>query len=351
MFLDSARFLWHNFRVAKKGRRATEEERVRAVQLMENGRSPEVVAEILGVSRSSVFDWQKRYREGGLATLSTKFASGRPTVLSDQQMMRLYSLIVGKDPRQYSLGVALWTRKLVRELIRQQFGHELSLPTVGRILKKLGLSPQRPLYRAYQQNPELVRQWKKAVYPGIRARAAAAGATIFFADEAGIRTDHHAGTTWAPVGQTPVVVATGERKSVNMVSAVSPRGEIHFDVFAGTMNAQRFIEFCAKLLHDAGTPVFLIVDGSTAHTATAVKQYVASTEGRLSLFFLPPYAPELNPDEWVWKNVKHDQIKRAVPMGHRHLFELAVNALRRLQQAPHIVRGFFADPCLAYIRG
>jgi transposase len=335
--------------VAKKGRRATEEERIRAVQLIESGKSPELVAEFLGVSRSSVFDWWKRYREGGLAALSTKFASGRPTVLSDRQMMRLHSLVVGRDPRQYSFGVALWTRKLIRELIHREFGHELSLPTVGRILKKLGLSPQRPLYRAYQQNPELVRQWKHEVYPTIRAQAAAAGATVFFADEAGIRTDHHAGTTWAPVGQTPVVVGTGERKSVNMVSAVSPSGEIHFDVFIGSMNAQRFVEFCEKLLHDAGTPVFLIVDGSTTHTANVVKDYVASTEGRLSLFFLPPYAPQLNPDEWVWKNVKHDQIKRAVPMGQGHLFELAVNALKRLQRAPHIIRGFFADPFLAYI--
>lgn len=317
---------------------------------MEDGKSPELVAEILGVSRASVFEWQKKYREGGLAALSTKFASGRPTVLSDQQMMRLRSFIVGKDPRQFSFGVALWTRKLVAELIHREFRQRLSLPTVGRILTKLGLSPQRPLYRAYQQDQELVQRWKKEIYPGIRAQAVEAGATIFFADEAGIRTDHHAGTTWAPVGQTPVIVATGDRKSVNMISAVSPRGELHFDVFTGNMNAQRFIEFCEKLLHDAASPVFLIVDGSTAHTANAVKEYVASTKGRLRLFFLPPYSPELNPDEWVWKNVKHDQIKRAVPMNQAHLFELARNALRWLQRMPHIVRGFFADPYLAYIR-
>jgi transposase len=336
--------------MAKKGRRATEEERVRAVQLMEDGRSPEVVAEVLGVSRASVFAWQKKYREGGLAALSTKFASGRPTVLSDQQMMRLRSLIVGRDPRQYSLGMALWTRKLIRQLIHSHYGHDLSLPTVGRILKKLGLSPQRPLYRAYQQNPELVKIWKTETYPAIRARAAEVGATIYFADEAAIRTDHHAGTTWAPVGRTPVVAATGERKSVNMVSAVSPSGEFHFEILDGNMNAARFIEFCSKLLHDAGGKVFLVVDGVSAHKAKKVQKYVASTEGRLSIFYLPPYSPELNPDEWAWKNIKHDQIKKAVPMSQQHLFELARNALRRLQQMPQTVRGFFGDPSLAYIR-
>lgn len=335
--------------MAKKGRRATEEERLRAVQLMAEGRSPELVAEILGVSRSSVFEWQKKYREGGLAALSTKFASGRPTFLSDEQMLRLRSFIVGRDPRQFSFGVALWTRRIARDLIRQRFDVQVSLSTVGRILKKLGLSAQRPLYRAYQQNPELVRKWKAETYPQIRARAAREGATIFFADEAGIRTDHHAGTTWAPVGQTPVVMATGERKSVTMISAVSARGEIHFEVFLGTVNAARFIEFCEKLLHDTTTPVFLVVDGAPAHKANIVRDYVASTEGRLNLFFLPPYSPELNPDEWVWKNVKHDQIKKAVPMGQGHLFELAVKALRRLRETPQIVRGFFGDPFLSYI--
>jgi hypothetical protein len=194
--------------------------------------------------------------------------------LSDKQTLQLRSFIVGRDPRQFSFGVALWTRKVVRDLIRQRFDVQVSLPTVGRILTKLGLSAQRALYRAYQQNPELVRQWKTKVYPGIRARAAEVGATIFFADEAGIRTDHHAGTTWAPVGGTPVVAATGECKSVTMISAVSARGEIHFDVFLGTVNAGCFIKFCEELLHDTTTPVFLIVDGATAHTANVVKEYV-----------------------------------------------------------------------------
>lgn len=335
--------------MAKKGRRATNEERLRAVQLLESGYSADAVADILEVGRSSVFSWQAMYRQDGLAALSTKFASGRPTTLSDQQMMQLYSLIVGRDPRQHSFGVALWTRKLIGDLIRQKFGVALSLPTVGRILKKLGMSPQRPLYRAYQQDPDKVRAWKQETYPKIKAAAVEAGATIFFADEAGVRTDHHAGTTWAPIGRTPVVTATGERKSVNMVSAVSPGGQIHFDVFEGTMNAARFIEFCTKLVHDSPTPVFLIVDGSSTHTAKIVKEYVASTEGRLNLFFLPPYSPELNPDEWVWKNVKHDNVGRTVAISKDHLRSIVYDALRRLQATPQIIKGFFADPSLAYI--
>lgn len=335
--------------MAKNGRRATNEERLRAVQLMELGRSVDQIVDILGVGRSTVFEWQKKYRQGGFAALSTKFASGRPTTLSDAQMAKLYTLIVGKDPRQYNLGFALWTREMVVELIWQQFGVRLSRVTVGRILRKLGMSPQRPLYRAYQADPEKVRAWKEETYPKIRTQAAELGASIFFADEAGVRTDHHAGTTWAPVGQTPVVTATGERKSVNMVSAVSPRGQLHFRLFEGSMNAETFIEYLKALLHDIPDVIFLIVDGASAHKAKKTKEFIASTEGRLNLFFLPPYSPQLNPDEWVWSNVKNSRIGRAVAMSQSHLRQLAEAALQRLKDSPYIVRGFFGDCNLAYI--
>lgn len=334
----------------KKGRRSTHEERLRAVQLLERGWHADDVAEALDVSRASVYEWQKKYQAGGLEALSTKFASGRPTTLTDRQMMQVYGWIVGSDPRQHTFGFALWTRALVADLIARHFRVRLSLPTVGRILRKLGLSPQRPLYRAWQQNQEAVRVFKQQTYPQLKAEAEQVGATIYFCDEAGMRTDHHGGTTWGRVGHTPVVTATGERKSINMISAVSAQGLLRFQVFEGSFTAQRFIEFCARLLADASGPVFLVADGHPTHRARVVTEYVASTGGRLRLFFLPGYSPELNPDEWVWKNVKTDRIKRAVPMSQAEMKRLAIGALRRLQKLPHIVRGFFADPHLAYIR-
>jgi transposase len=175
------------------------------------------------------------------------------------------------------------------------------------------------------------------------------GATIYFADEAGIRSDYHAGTTWAPVGQTPVVHNTGARYSVNMISAVTAQGALRFTVGEGTVNAEVFIDFCKRLLHDASGPVYLIVDGHPAHRAKATSAFVASTDGRLRLFFLPGYSPELNPDEWVWKNVKHDRIGKTGVSSKHDLKAKAVGALRRLQKLPALVRAFFADPHLNYI--
>lgn len=323
--------------------------RIRAVKQIEDGAHPEDVAEVLGLDRSTVFKWVARYREGGVAALKAKPVPGRPAKLEGRQIARLYALIVGKDPRQLQFDFALWTREMVRQVIRREFKVALSVVSVGRLLKKMGLSAQRPLYRAYEQNPEAVERWKTETYPAIRAEAEQCGATIFFADEAGIRSDYHAGTTWAPIGRTPVVHGTGKRLSINMISAITAKGALRFAVYEGNTNAVTFIDFCKRLLHDAPGPVFLIVDGHPAHRAKATTEFVASTEGRLKLFFLPGYSPHLNPDEWVWKNVKHDRIGKTGVTGKDDLKSKAIGALRRLQKLPHLVRGFFADPHLSYI--
>ncbi|HEX8933766.1 MAG TPA: IS630 family transposase [Pseudonocardiaceae bacterium] len=208
---------------------------------------------------------------------------------------------MGTNPRQLQFEFSLWTREIVREVIRREFGVALSAVSVGRLLRTLGLSPQRPLSRAYQQDPDAVERWKAQEYPAIRAEANRLGATIYFAEEASVRSDYHAETTWAPLGQTPVVATTGARLSVNMISAVTASGSFKYDIVPGRLNAAKFIDFCDKLLADTPGPVFLIVEGHPVHRSNAVKEYVATTNGRLRLFRLPSYSPELNPDEGVWK--------------------------------------------------
>jgi transposase len=195
-----------------------EELRMRAVRQIQNGAHPEDVAESLGLVRSTVFGRVATFRFGGMDALRAKPIPGRPAKLSPAQMRTLFTLIHGSNPLQFELEFALWTRKLVQQVIVQKFGVELSVMSVGRVLRRLGMSPQRPLVRASQQNPERVRRWKTEEYPAIRAQAAALGATVYFQDEAGICSDYHAGTTWAPVGQTPVVRSTGARHSINMIS-------------------------------------------------------------------------------------------------------------------------------------
>jgi transposase len=263
--------VWHNLHVTKEPgkripRRSLEDTRLLVVSAIENGMRPDEAARIFEVGRSTVFGWLKAKREQGPAALKVRKAPGAAPKLSEEQTTALWKMIVGKDPRQLELDFALWSRDLIRQLIHREFGVEFTPQGVGLLLRRMGLSPQRPLVRAYEQDPDRVRRWKQEQYPAIHAEAMSTGASILFADEASVRTDYHAGTTWAPIGCTPVVHGTGNRTSINMISAVSPRGKLHFSIVDGNTNSATFIDFCKKLLTDIPGRIFLIVDGHSAQS-------------------------------------------------------------------------------------
>lgn len=323
--------------------------RRRAVAAIEAGSSPDEVAQTLGLHRGSVYRWWAVFRSAGGDGLKAKPVPGRPSTLTETQLARLYDIVVGSDPRQLSFQFGLWTRRMIATVIEREFGVTFDQSTVGRLLRRMGLSPQRPLRRAYEQNSDAVDRWKTEVFPAVREQAKAEGALVYFADEAGVRSDYHSGTTWAPVGQTPVVRSTGARHSLNMLSAVTAGGTMRFMVRDGTVNAEVFIEFCKRLLHDTDKPVYLVVDGHSAHRAKITSEFVASTGGRLKLIFLPGYSPELNPDEWVWKQIKHDTVGKTPITDKNNLAHIVTSALHRLQKLPNTIRAFFKDPHLAYI--
>jgi transposase len=325
-----------------------EELRIRAVQQVEAGQSPEQVIRALGFSRARIYEWLARYREGGVEALKAKPVPGRPMKLDAKAVQWIYKTVSTRNPLQLKFEFALWTREIVRELIRERFSVRLSEVSVGRLLRKLGLSPQRPLARAYQRDPQLVQSWLEEDYPAIQKAAKRAGAQIFFADEANLRSDYHSGTTWAPIGQTPVVQRTGARFSLNLISAISPRGELRFMCREGRLTASTFIEFLERLLINQHAPIFLVVDGHPVHRSVAVKRFVAEQGDRLRLFHLPPYSPDLNPDELVWNHLKHHKVGKAAIKGPEHLKRLVIGFLRSLQKTPALVCALFRHPSTCY---
>jgi transposase len=322
--------------------------RRRAVAAIQRGESPDDVARVFGVNRSSVYGWLSRYRAGGWDALDAGKRGGRRPKLDAKAMQWVYESVVGTDPRQYRFEFALWTSRMVGELIRTHLGVKLSKASVCRLLNQLGLSAQRPLWRAYQQDRAMVERWMAEVFPAIRERAKREGAQIWFEDEAGVRSDAHAGTTWAPRGHTPVVSSTGARFGINIISAVSQRGDFRFMCVEGRVNASVFLEFLRRLVHNAPCKVFLIVDGHPVHKAKMVRDYVAAVSDWLELFFLPPYAPELNPDELVWNDLKNHAIGRQSIKGPDQLKRAVISFLRYLQRTPDRVRSYFRAPTTRY---
>lgn len=321
--------------------------RQQAVKAIREGQDVSSVAAAYGINVRSVFRWLADFANGGQNALLAKTIPGRPPKVSEEEMRWLAKAVRENTPLQYKFAFGLWTLSLIATLIEREFGKKLSLASVSRIMKLLGFSAQKPLYQARQQDAALVRAWEAEIYPAIRAEAKAKGATIYFADESGIRSDYHAGTTWAPIGQTPVVEVTGRRFSLNMISAVSPRGDFRFMLHDGSVNAEVFKEFLKRLLIGADGPVFLVVDGHPIHKAKLIKEFVAAQDGMLKLFYLPPYSPQLNPDEQVWAHVKR-QVSRQLVQSKDEMKRLAIGALRRIQKLPELVKSFFRQPECQY---
>jgi transposase len=322
--------------------------RKRGVAAVNNGATPSEVARILGVTRAAVYGWLARLQQGGEGALEARKRGGRKPKLNGKAIAWLYQAITLGDPRQYRFEFALWTSKMVAELIWRRFDVRLSKASTCRLLNRLGLSPQRPLWRAYQQDPHVVEKWLREDFPRIQALAKAKKARIWFGDEAGLRSDAHAGTTWARKGKTPVVSTTGTRFGMNLFSAVNRQGEFRFMGVKGRINAGEFIEFLKRLVCGASHPVFLIVDGHPTHKAAKVERHVKTTNGRLQLFYLPPYAPELNPDELVWNDLKNNGIGRKSIVDLKQLRRDATSHLRSLQKMPRKIRSFFQTKTTVY---
>lgn len=269
--------------------RTLEEIRKMAVERVREGEHPSVVIAGYGFHRCVIYRWLKAAngRGKGIKALAARKGTGRPRKLTPAQERQVFRWINGKNPMQYGSDFGLWTRQIVREWVEMKFGVTLSLASVGAMLARLGLTAQKPLQRACQRDPEAIERWQRETYPAIAARARREGAEIHFWDESGFRADAVHGKTWAKRGETPVVNRPGQRQSVSAASAVSARGAFWFAIYQGGLTGELFVELLKKLMHRRKKPLHLVVDGLPAHKKEVVKKYVASTEGRLTLHFLP----------------------------------------------------------------
>lgn len=324
--------------------------RKRAVAAVVEQRRPQnQVAQELGVTCTAVSLWVQRYRAGGEPALAAR-KQGRPAhpSLSPEQVSETTRLIRDYSPDQLELPYALWTREAVGRLVQKQWGIHLSPTTVGRYLRSWGLSPQKPAKRAREQSLAAVQQWLVYRYPALHQRAQHEGAQIHWGDEMGLRSEHQAGTCWAPQGQTPVVETSGQRFGCNLLSTLTNRGSLRFQVFEGRFNSEVFLAFLRRLVRSVEGKVFLIVDRHPVHRAHRVQQWVAQHADQLELFYLPPYSPERNPDEYLNQDITANAVRQRRPRNQAELKQAIRSYLHRIQQLPEQVSHYFWPPQVQY---
>ena len=321
-----------------------EEMRVLAVQRMKEGEHPAAVAASFGMNRSWAYKCKAavRGRGRGLNALRSTKGTGRPRKLTSAQERQVFRWVNGKRPDQHGFDFGLWTRQIVQELLLLHFEVRLSLASIGALLARLGLTAQKPLQRAYQRDPAAVARWKSEIFPAIATEAQASEAEILFWDESGFRADSVHGKTWAKKGQTPVIDRPGQRQSISAASAVSAKGAFWFATYSGALTGELCVELLKQLMRKRRKPVRLIVDGLPAHKKAIVKEYVASTAGKLTLHFLPGYAPDLNPDELVWSHAKRTGVARSPLKAGEKLQCRVDDQLQAIADDSALVRSFQA---------
>lgn len=324
--------------------------RLAVKRVVEGGEQPGAVATSLGLCRTTIYPWLRQFRLGGWEALVESVAEGPVPKLSEKQRQQVGRWILGKDPRQHGFDFGLWTRRIVQALVQQRMGVALGLTAVGRLLASLDITPQKPLRRAYERDPIAVEHWKQETYPLLRKRAKKLGAMIFFLDEAGFQSDPSLRRTYGLKGKTPVVTTSGQRQSINVISAVNARGEFWAATYDGKLNAESFVLFLQDFMKGRGGKVLLVVDGHPAHKANMVKRYLETLDHRLELHPLPAYAPDLNPDEFVWSHMKNNGVSKKPLQKNESLRRRVEQDLVAIQNDKKLVRSFFGAESVAYAK-
>lgn len=318
-----------------------------AVQRVLDGESVAEITRNFGLGKKTIFTWLRLHKQGGFEALSPVARTGRNRKLSSIEEQEVKRWIIGGDPRQHGFDFGLWTRQIVSDLINSRFGITLSITSVGDLLHRLDLTPQKPLRRAYERDEKAVESWQKDVYPRIQKAAKKHNAEIFWLDEASIRSDDPLQRTWGQKGKTPIVKTSGQRQSINAISALSNTGAFWYHVYTGKFNAEKCIECLKDFMKYKRRPVYIIMDGHPVHKSNKLKEYVESLDGKLLIFFLPPYAPDLNPDELVWNQMRHMGTSKKPLKQGESLKSRAIADLEKIKSDRKLVKSFFqADTVL-----
>ena len=309
------------------------------------------VAQMYGFTEASVSQYVTAYKTTGESSLIYKKRGRRPhscTKLTEKDELDTREAIVKNTPDRVGLPCVLWTRKAVREYIEKKYGVLYSIRGMGDALNRWGFTPQKPMRVAIEQNPERVEQWLKVDYPAIKERAQKEKAHIYWGDEMGLSSIDQRGRTYGLRGKTPVIQKTGSRFRCNMISAITNHGSMKWMVFEDSFTAPIFLKFLRRLIYKSQNKIFLIVDNLKVHHAKIVKKWLQQNEDKIELFYLPPYCPQMNPQELVNQEVKgHASDFRLV----RSMNDLTINLryyLTKIQFNTWKVMNYFNKPSVQY---
>lgn len=334
----------------RKNKQAQEETRIRVCEfLKKNLGTQKEVSILFGITERAVNKIWNRYKTSGKRGLASKkrgVQTGKK--ITGEQSFIIRKLIKEKLPDQLKLPYGLWTREAVQQLISVKFEVELSRWQVGRYLKSWGYTPQKPISKAFEQKPEKVKEWLEKEYPILQQKAKKEKAIIYFGDETGMRSDHQTGRSYAPKGETPIIKRTGQRFSLNMISAISNKGHLQFMIIDGRFNGEVFIDFLKRMIRYSNQKIYFVTDGHPAHKTKKLNEWLEQNKSRIEVFFLPPYSPELNPQEYLNQDVKTNVIGKKRPVNKAQMKNNVNEFMHNRKKDKRQVQKYFHEKHVRY---
>lgn len=327
--------------------------RVRAVRAVQAGQKQCDVARDFGVCGECVSRWMARFNDGGEDALRLKKFRGRNAGksrrLTEEQEDELCQIIHTTIPSQHGMPVSFWTQKVVAQFVAERFGVVLSERTAGRILKRHGMSPQRPKRRAYQQDPEELKNWCEKVFPEIMKRAEETGATIVWIDETTLKSGPNYGRTWSKIGETPIVPTEGSPQTLNVIGALTLNGQfigMSYETATDSDVVVSFLEYLNQILQGK---IIVIMDNARYHKSKTVQLFAQKWAGIVEIIYQPPYCPETNPVEIVWAYLKSKRLCSKMTRGREQFLACCGEIITEISSNTELCLQFFKPKGLAYI--
>ena len=336
----------------KRGNQDTQETiRIKAVKMRLKGERPGVVAETFGITTQALSKMVKKYHEGGFKALKSKQRGKRKDTgrrLSEDQEWSIYRTILDKCPNQLKFPFALWTREAIRQLILERFEIDMPLRTISDYLKRWDMTPQKPIKRAYERDEKRVQKFLEEDYPKIEKQAKKEKAEIHWGDETNCQSLPNNLRGFSTKGNTPVLTHSAKKFKVNMISSVTKLGKMRFMFYEGNCDYKVFTEFLRRLIKDSPKKIFLIVDNLRVHHSKKVKKWIDERADKIKIFYLPPYCPDLNPDEYLNNDLKQNANRNDIPKDLDSLKKNTNSYMRSMQKRPDKIKGFFRHKKTAY---
>ena len=339
--------------VRKLSPKEQEELRKKIVRQKKKDCESREVAAICESSLRHVQSTWKKYQEGGVKAISAVkmgCPKGKYSKLTLEQSAEIIKELTEKTPKDCGLTGYLWDRKAVSELVKQRFGVEMPLSTMGYYLKKWNFTCQRPQKKDYRQDASALKEWVEVTYPAIVKQAAEENAEIWWVDQTGARNASNYIRGYAPKGETPTLPVASAHTGVNMISSITNNGGLRYDFYCGKFNQNIYMDFLKRLINTTDRKVFVIADNSSTHHGLLVKEWKEKHTDDITIFHLPSYAPHLNPVEYLNNNLKSVLLKQGYSVSEAEVEQIARVIMRSFLATKGRVASFFEHDDVKYAK-